>query len=147
MREDTSNRRSRSRREHHDVINASVSLRGTSSSDIVVDSNKQRQCGGVRADRVLRQRPSQEDIRVMRSRGASYSANLSRSLAALCPDIANVTIAPCVIVMVGLPARGKTYIAKKLTRYLNWIGIDTKGEDGCTFIALIVLDAEKQTIM
>lgn len=33
---------------------------------------------------------------------------------------------PNVIVMVGLPARGKTYIAKKLTRYLNWIGISTK---------------------
>uniref|UniRef100_A0A6A7G6N2 6-phosphofructo-2-kinase/fructose-2,6-bisphosphatase-like isoform X1 n=2 Tax=Hirondellea gigas TaxID=1518452 RepID=A0A6A7G6N2_9CRUS len=31
-----------------------------------------------------------------------------------------------VVVMVGLPARGKTYMAKKLTRYLNWIGIKTK---------------------
>ncbi|XP_070558322.1 6-phosphofructo-2-kinase/fructose-2,6-bisphosphatase-like isoform X2 [Ptychodera flava] len=31
-----------------------------------------------------------------------------------------------VIVMVGLPARGKTYISKKLTRYLNWIGIPTR---------------------
>lgn len=30
--------------------------------------------------------------------------------------------------MVGLPARGKTYIAKKLTRYLNWIGITTRGK-------------------
>ncbi|XP_068104433.1 6-phosphofructo-2-kinase/fructose-2,6-bisphosphatase 1 isoform X3 [Hyperolius riggenbachi] len=30
------------------------------------------------------------------------------------------------IVMVGLPARGKTYISKKLTRYLNWIGTPTK---------------------
>lgn len=33
--------------------------------------------------------------------------------------------------MVGLPARGKTYISKKLTRYLNWIGVPTKGE-ACT---------------
>ena len=33
---------------------------------------------------------------------------------------------PHVIAMVGLPARGKTYISKKLTRYLNWTGINTK---------------------
>ncbi|CAJ0580417.1 unnamed protein product, partial [Mesorhabditis spiculigera] len=31
-----------------------------------------------------------------------------------------------VIVMVGLPARGKTYISKKLCRYLKWIGIKTR---------------------
>ena len=31
-----------------------------------------------------------------------------------------------VIVMVGLPARGKTYISKKLSRYLNWIGVNTR---------------------
>ena len=45
----------------------------------------------------------------------------------MCPDVANIAIAPCIIVLVGLPARGKTYIARKLTRYLNWVGIDTKG--------------------
>ncbi|CAL4068421.1 unnamed protein product [Meganyctiphanes norvegica] len=28
--------------------------------------------------------------------------------------------------MVGLPARGKTYMARKLTHYLNWLGIKTK---------------------
>ncbi|MGH0181224.1 UNVERIFIED_CONTAM: hypothetical protein FKN15_005965 [Acipenser sinensis] len=28
--------------------------------------------------------------------------------------------------MTGLPARGKTYMSKKLTRYLNWIGVPTK---------------------
>jgi signal recognition particle GTPase len=33
---------------------------------------------------------------------------------------------PTVICMVGLPARGKTYISRKLTRYLNWIGINTR---------------------
>ena len=35
--------------------------------------------------------------------------------------------APTVITLVGLPARGKTYMAKKLGRYLNWIGIKTQG--------------------
>lgn len=44
--------------------------------------------------------------------------------AAGAPHFANP---PTVIVMVGLPARGKTYISKKLTRYLNWIGMPTKG--------------------
>ncbi|NXE69490.1 F263 bisphosphatase, partial [Calcarius ornatus] len=39
------------------------------------------------------------------------------------PQLAN---SPTVIVMVGLPARGKTYMSKKLTRYLNWIGVPTK---------------------
>jgi len=39
---------------------------------------------------------------------------------------ASSTSTPHVIAMVGLPARGKTYISKKLSRYLNWIGINTK---------------------
>ncbi|CAF3840962.1 unnamed protein product [Rotaria sordida] len=33
---------------------------------------------------------------------------------------------PTVIAMAGLPARGKTYISRKLARYLHWIGIKTK---------------------
>lgn len=39
------------------------------------------------------------------------------------PKLSN---APTIIVMVGLPARGKTYISKKLTRYLKWMGVNTK---------------------
>lgn len=38
----------------------------------------------------------------------------------------NFVNSPHVIAMVGLPARGKTYISKKLSRYLNWIGINTR---------------------
>lgn len=38
-----------------------------------------------------------------------------------------MTNSSMLIVMIGLPARGKTYMSKKLTRYLNWIGVPTKG--------------------
>ncbi|XP_056589222.1 6-phosphofructo-2-kinase/fructose-2,6-bisphosphatase 2a [Triplophysa dalaica] len=43
-----------------------------------------------------------------------------------CSWASYMTYSPTVIVMIGLPARGKTYISKKLTRYLNWIGVPTK---------------------
>ncbi|XP_038603893.1 6-phosphofructo-2-kinase/fructose-2,6-bisphosphatase 1 [Tachyglossus aculeatus] len=41
-------------------------------------------------------------------------------------SIPQFTNSPTVVIMVGLPARGKTYISTKLTRYLNWIGTPTK---------------------
>ncbi|KAG9508662.1 6-phosphofructo-2-kinase/fructose-2,6-bisphosphatase 2 [Fragariocoptes setiger] len=33
---------------------------------------------------------------------------------------------PCVLALVGLPARGKSFISKKLAIYLNWIGHNTR---------------------
>lgn len=65
-------------------------------------------------------------------------------IAAQFADIANVAIAPCAIVMVGLPARGKTYMAKKLAHYLNWIGIDTKGEFHCMSATPIILKCMRE---
>ncbi|KAF4803966.1 hypothetical protein TURU_011608 [Turdus rufiventris] len=44
-----------------------------------------------------------------------------------CSWASYMTNSPTLIVMIGLPARGKTYMSKKLTRYLNWIGVPTKG--------------------
>ncbi|XP_036389163.1 6-phosphofructo-2-kinase/fructose-2,6-bisphosphatase 1-like isoform X1 [Megalops cyprinoides] len=51
------------------------------------------------------------------------SSKLNRRRGSSVPQFTN---SPTLIVMVGLPARGKTYISKKLTRYLNWIGVPTK---------------------
>ena len=31
-----------------------------------------------------------------------------------------------IIAMVGLPARGKSYLSKKMARYLNWVGLKSK---------------------
>lgn len=42
------------------------------------------------------------------------------------PSLSSTSSTPHVIALVGLPARGKTYISKKLSRYLNWIGVNTK---------------------
>ncbi len=33
---------------------------------------------------------------------------------------------PLALVMVGLPARGKTYISRKISRYLSWLGYQTR---------------------
>lgn len=38
----------------------------------------------------------------------------------------NWTNTPTIVVLVGLPARGKTYISNRLSRYLNWVNIDTR---------------------
>ncbi|KAM9669395.1 6-phosphofructo-2-kinase/fructose-2,6-bisphosphatase 1 isoform 2-T2 [Dama dama] len=59
------------------------------------------------------------NIRLQRRRGSS---------------IPQFTNSPTMVIMVGLPARGKTYISTKLTRYLNWIGTPTKAVSVSFFI-------------
>ncbi|CAO2624540.1 6-phosphofructo-2-kinase/fructose-2,6-bisphosphatase 1 [Lemmus lemmus] len=54
---------------------------------------------------------------------SSSSSRLQRRRGSSIPQFTN---SPTMMIMVGLPARGKTYISTKLTRYLNWIGTPTK---------------------
>jgi len=41
-------------------------------------------------------------------------------------DYSSLYMDKLVFVMVGLPARGKTYIARKICRYINWLGLPTR---------------------
>lgn len=41
----------------------------------------------------------------------------------------NAALVQIAIILVGLPARGKTFISQKLARYLNWIGCNTRTFD------------------
>ncbi|XP_023564186.1 6-phosphofructo-2-kinase/fructose-2,6-bisphosphatase 1 isoform X3 [Octodon degus] len=54
---------------------------------------------------------------------SSGNSGLQRRRGSSIPQFTN---SPTMVIMVGLPARGKTYISTKLTRYLNWIGTPTK---------------------
>ncbi|XP_075030401.1 6-phosphofructo-2-kinase/fructose-2,6-bisphosphatase 2 isoform X3 [Calonectris borealis] len=77
------------------------------------------------------------DLHVARRRGAMSAAprhggpprgraGVLRGGEKKCSWASYMTNSPTLIVMIGLPARGKTYVSKKLTRYLNWIGVPTK---------------------
>uniref|UniRef100_A0A3Q1GRR5 6-phosphofructo-2-kinase domain-containing protein n=1 Tax=Acanthochromis polyacanthus TaxID=80966 RepID=A0A3Q1GRR5_9TELE len=65
----------------------------------------------------------QKCLKSMYRRNNTERCGRTASTTASVPQFTN---SPTMIVMVGLPARGKTYISKKLTRYLNWIGVTTK---------------------
>ncbi|XP_039863527.1 6-phosphofructo-2-kinase/fructose-2,6-bisphosphatase 2-like isoform X2 [Simochromis diagramma] len=59
-------------------------------------------------------------------RPVAASDSSARTNEKKCSWASYMTNSPTMIVMIGLPARGKTYMSKKLTRYLNWIGVPTK---------------------
>ena len=58
--------------------------------------------------------------------GYHLAVPLARSISGRAEDSHSSNSTKNVIALVGLPARGKTYISRKLSRYLNWIGINTK---------------------
>lgn len=48
-------------------------------------------------------------------------------------DITNSAEHKLLIVTVGLPARGKSFVSQKLARYLDWLGFSSKVFDICTY--------------
>ncbi len=75
---------------------------------------------------------SSEDERAQGWLGSSplahpeYAAHYGDRQRLMPAKICNDERTPTVIVMVGLPARGKTFIARKMARYLIWQGVKTR---------------------
>lgn len=94
------------------TANSSTRTSSTSLSDLDLESPSSHQFTGF-----IPERPS-------RPRAATW--NNTHSTLPMTESTAMPIEEKVVIIMVGLPARGKSYITNKLSRYLNWLQIESK---------------------
>jgi signal recognition particle GTPase len=68
-------------------------------------------------------------------------------LSSSCPGAGQKQFGPLLVAFVGIPARGKTVMAHKLARYLNWTGEVAKGKLMITMlISCIYRDPKQNTV-
>ncbi|CAB4057069.1 6-phosphofructo-2-kinase/fructose-2,6-bisphosphatase 2,6-phosphofructo-2-kinase/fructose-2,6-bisphosphatase 4,6-phosphofructo-2-kinase/fructose-2,6-bisphosphatase 1,6-phosphofructo-2-kinase/fructose-2,6-bisphosphatase,6-phosphofructo-2-kinase/fructose-2,6-bisphosphatase 3 [Lepeophtheirus salmonis] len=98
---------------------------------VVIPNHHGYSSSGIEKDHLnIRNEHGSQNLSNFNTRAISPTGKFGRHFAVALgkrtPTSASTTSTPHVIALVGLPARGKTYISKKLSRYLNWIGVDTK---------------------
>lgn len=94
---------------------------------VSVDSELDDHDMDLLADHEDREHKNQEVFVLREKKGVIYPSDYKYRVDTCYPGYyPRFVNAPTVITLVGLPARGKTYMAKKLGRYLNWIGIKTQ---------------------